>query len=585
MTPFQKRLFLFLSVAIALTRFLAVARTLFDWDEALFCLGIQEFDVAEYRPHPPGYPLFVAAAKVVHLLGVPEFRSLQVVVVLGALALFPALFLLAREIGFDFTTSACGAAIFAFLPNVWTYGGTGFSDVPATALGFAACALLLRGRRDSRAYILGAVVLGAAAGFRPLTLLAGAVPALLATWERIKARAFGAVATAILLGGAVVAGSYFGAALASSSVLEFVEAVQKQSKWVREVDSWHNPRRGPLVNVAKTFFLFPVQQKTYMTGLALLAMVSCLAASVQRRFGVLLLTLAMFGPIALLSWLDLDINTAARYAVSFMAVHALLAADGLRVIGRQPRVQAALAAAVVLVFALWTLPALRTQRTTDAPPVAALEWIRRNVETSSTVYVSMAFHPHAELMLPKHSVVFFESTAEIPLMAGKAWVVDWRLVPDGMNFVRPHDVLWKIIRRRNFETSVSRVASIIGYGEGWYAPEGDEPKTFRWMAKDSHAMLPPFPGRGRISIRAHVPVDAIQPPPAIEIYVNGTLRDRFLASRADLERAWVVESRADAPNDLRIVTSATMSPSRGGRSLDTRELGLRVDALRWTPLP
>ncbi len=560
-----------------------MARTLFDWDEALFSLGVEEFDVAQFRPHPPGYPLFVAAAKAVHLLGVSEFRSLQVIVLLGAVALFPALFLLAREIGFDFTTSACGAAIFAFLPNVWVYGGTGFSDVPATALAFAACALVLRGRRESRAYVLGAIVLGVAAGFRPPLLLIGAVPALMATWHRVRARAFGAVAAAVLLGGAIAGGSYLGAALASSSVHEFVEVLRIQSKYVRDVDSWHNPGRGPLVNVAKTFFLFPVQQTAQMIGLALLAMVSVADAIVKRRFAVLL-TLMMFGPIAVMSWLELDVNTAARYAISYMAVHALLAADGLRIMAR-PRVQASLAAVVVGVFFIWTWPALRTQRTTDAPPAAALGWIRRNVPVDSPVYVHASFQPLASFLLPRHHVVLYESPGEIPLMSGQSWVVDWRIANDGMNFVRPHNALWKIIRRRNFETSLSRVSNIIGFGEGWYSQEGAGNDAFHWMAKESFAKLPPFPGKGRLSLRAYVPLDSIQPAPAIEIYMNGALLDRVVASQAEFDRTFVVESRVDAANELRIVTSATMNPSRQGKSLDTRELGLRVNALRWTPLP
>jgi len=583
MSSVQKRIILLLTGVIALTRFLAVARTLFDWDEALFSFGVRDYDVALYHPHPPGYPLFVAAAKVVHVLGVSEFRSLQVIVLLGAVALFPALFFLAREIGFDFTTSTCGAAIFAFLPNVWVYGGTGFSDVPATALGFAACALLLRGRRDARAYILGAILLGVAAGFRPSNLLIGAVPALMTTWHRLKARQLRSVAAAILLGGAVVAGSYLGAALASSSIHDSIEAIRIQSKYVRDVDSWRNPTREPLLVAAKHFFLFPVDKRQEMMGLALLSIVSLLAATVQRRLPAFL-TLATFGPFAVLAWLNLDVNTASRYAISYMAVHALLAADGLRIVGRQPRVQAALTAVVVLVFSIWTWPALRTQRRTDAPPVAALEWVRRNVPPETTTYVNAALSPQVAFLLPRHKIVMFESTSEIPLRSGQSWVVDWHIVSGGMNFVRPHNSLWNIIRRRNFEISVSRVASIIGFGDGWYPQEGEGAEAFHWMSNESHTTLPPVRGKGRLSIRMYVPIDTIQPPPTIEIDLNGALLDRFVGSEAEISRSWIVESRTDVPNELRIVTSATVNMSRVSHSLDTRELGLRINALTWTPL-
>jgi hypothetical protein len=584
MTPFQKRILILLTVVIGLTRLLAVARSLFDWDEALFSLGVQEYDVSLHHPHPPGYPLFIAAAKLVHLCGIPEFRSLQVIVVLGAFCIFPALFLLAREIGFEFSTSVCGAAIFAFLPNVWIYGGTGFSDVPATALGFGACALLLRGRRDSHAYLLGAILLGAAAGIRPTNLLIGAVPALLATWDRLKARAFGAVAVGILFGALIVGGSYLGAAQASSSVDDYLNAVRMQSKYVREVDSWHNPGRRPLSDVAKTFFLFPFAQRVQLGALAVFALVSLTSAVVKRRAAPLL-TLIMFGPFAVLAWLNLDVETAARYAISYMAVHALLAADGLTYVAPAAlsrRVQSIMTALIIGVFCVWTWPALRTQRTTDAPPAAALEWIQRNVSPSSSVYVHGAYGPHAVFLLPKHQVVFFETTDEISMVSGESWVVDWRIVPGGMNFVRPRNSLWKIIRRRNFETSVSRVASIIRFGDGWYDQEGEGATVFRWMSREGRAALPSLAGSGRLSLRMYVPLDAIQPPPVIDVYMNEVLVEHIVTAAPDIERSWIVASRKDAPNELRIVTSATVNPSREGKSTDTRELGLRIDSLAWT---
>jgi hypothetical protein len=292
----------------------------------------------------------------------------------------------------------------------------------------------------------------------------------------------------------------------------------------------------------------------------------------------------MFAPFATLAWLNLDVNTASRYAISYMAVHALLAADGLRALGRQPRTQSALTAAVVVVFFVWTWPALRTQRVTDPPPTAALEWVRRNVPVSSPVFVSGAFGPQATFLLPGHQVIFFDDPSEIALMSGTSWVVDWRIVQGGMNFVRPRNALWKIIRRRNFEASVSRLANLITFGDGWYAQEGEGATFFRWMSREAHATLPSLPGSGRLSLKIYVPVDAIRPPPTIEIALNGAVVDRFIGSEADIERSWNVPSLSNAPNQLRIRTSATVNPSRVSGSADTRDLGLRINALTWTPL-
>jgi len=41
-------------------------RTLEDLDSINFALGVRHFDVAEHQPHPPGYPLYILAAKGAH---------------------------------------------------------------------------------------------------------------------------------------------------------------------------------------------------------------------------------------------------------------------------------------------------------------------------------------------------------------------------------------------------------------------------------------------------------------------------------------------------------------------------------------
>ena len=38
-------------------------RTLEDEDSINFALGVESFDVAAHRPHPPGYPVYIALAK------------------------------------------------------------------------------------------------------------------------------------------------------------------------------------------------------------------------------------------------------------------------------------------------------------------------------------------------------------------------------------------------------------------------------------------------------------------------------------------------------------------------------------------
>ena len=52
-------LLLFLVAHLAL-----LPRTLEDLDSINFALGVRQFDVAGHQPHPPGDPVYIAAAKM-----------------------------------------------------------------------------------------------------------------------------------------------------------------------------------------------------------------------------------------------------------------------------------------------------------------------------------------------------------------------------------------------------------------------------------------------------------------------------------------------------------------------------------------
>src|ERR1044071_7308928 len=119
LTRGQKLLFNILAVAIALTRIPALSMTLHDWDETLFAFGVSEYDVQPHHPHPPGYPLFIAAAKVARLFTDTDFHALQAVATLASMLVFPAAFLFARELRFRTPFAFCVAAMTAFLPSVW----------------------------------------------------------------------------------------------------------------------------------------------------------------------------------------------------------------------------------------------------------------------------------------------------------------------------------------------------------------------------------------------------------------------------------------------------------------------------------
>ncbi|HUR80532.1 MAG TPA: hypothetical protein VM733_07185, partial [Thermoanaerobaculia bacterium] len=140
----------------AIARWPAKSLTLWDWDEALFALALRHYDVTAYHPHPPGFPLFIALAKLIPLHG---FHALQAIVFASSLFVFPAMFFLARSLRAPAKVAIGAGLLLAFFPNVWFYGGTALSDVPSMVLVVVACALLLRGN-----VIAGSIVLAIAAG-------------------------------------------------------------------------------------------------------------------------------------------------------------------------------------------------------------------------------------------------------------------------------------------------------------------------------------------------------------------------------------------------------------------------------------
>jgi hypothetical protein len=338
-----------------------------------------------------------------------------------------------------------------------------------------------------------------------------------------------------------------------------------------------------LPDAAKTFFLWPIHQRQHMTWLTGFALLGVVAVLVQRRWR-LLMPLAIFAPLMITSWLNLDIEAAGRYAIAYLAVHAIFAAHALGVIGRRSGVQCALAAVFVIVFAAWTWPGVLLQRTEAAPHTAALLWVQQNVARETPVYVHGGLGPHARYLLKDHQISFFEEVEVIAQVAPEALAVQPAIVESAVQtFVWPRDnPLWKIVRRRNFEASVIRLATVVDFGTGWYAMEGSGSAIFRWMGRESHASLPPLPGSGTLSMRLFVPIDTI-PPPTIEVWLNEVLLERFVGSSATIEKSWTVASRRDAPNDLRIATSGVAVPARVRESSDTRELGLRMDGISWMP--
>src|SRR6266513_413272 len=68
-----------LTVLVALSRFAALSKSIWDWDEGLFCLALRDYNLVFHHPHPPGFPLFIGAAKLIRLVVGDDFHALRTV--------------------------------------------------------------------------------------------------------------------------------------------------------------------------------------------------------------------------------------------------------------------------------------------------------------------------------------------------------------------------------------------------------------------------------------------------------------------------------------------------------------------------
>lgn len=542
MEPLTRRdwlAFLALSLAVAATRFLAVAKSLWDWDEALFALAVQHYNVTAYHPQPPGFPVFIAAAKLLPFDD--PFRALQFVTVAASLFVFPAMFFLAREAGAPKPVAYAAALLLAFTPNVWFYGGTALSDVPSLVLTITACALILRGRRSAGSLLLGGLVLGIAAGIRPQSLLIAAAPLVMAFLSRRKW-----TIVAVLIAGVIVAASYGTAAHLSGGWDVYRETLERHETYIRQTDSFLASSRPSLLRVADDFFVRPYRALPINIAITLLVLLGLV-----RRQKHVLLMLATFGPFCLFAWLYLDYHSASRFSVAYIPLFAFLAANGIDTIARRfPRAAAAALAVVITMMIAWTVPALHTVRTTSSPPVAAMRWIDEREDPRTTIVCfDDRLGPHAALLLAR-----FERCAasSLPpaLWASRARLLFVREGDGAVTFTRPPT---RLVRDRYFITSVLEANRIV-FGEGWREEEGSITQPYRWLDARSVIILPPAKrARLLLILRGNT----------ASVYLNGKLLTR------DLD--WSGEVEGSERSELVI---------------ETRDGGpMRLDRLEWSPLP
>lgn len=596
LTPRQRLFIIALAIVVAATRFLAVSHSMWDWDEALFASALRHYDVAQHHPHPPGFPLFFALAKLARLVIHDDFHALRAISILASLFVFPAMFALARSLRFRFRTCVVAALLFSFLPNVWYWGGTGFTDELALVTALAGAALLLRDDRRRGTYLTGCVFFAATMLVRAQNVLL-AWPWIVATWRRLRMRRRAEVVAGTALIVILVVTGY-GIAAKLTGFEEYIFATKWHQHYVATVDGALNPTRIPMRYLLYDFLFDPFHSPA-ASGV-MFAFVFIAFARPRRAHVDVLLT---FLPNFFLAWFLLNPSGISRLSLAYIACNVLLAADGMDVVASffASRVRALprerLAAAVQGIFAavvigrsvVWVWPGLREVRRTDSPPVQAMRWIRQNVPRSGKIYMLGGLEPFTAYFLPDYRIVpvpddFDPSKAPSET---NAYVVSDHpsALAQAIKFRRPRKHLWALFNRRYFEASVVPITGWIKFGAGWYGDEeGAEGEWWRWMGKESHTLLGPLGRRAMLGFVATFPLDA-EPAPTVTIAFDGNVVDRFAPKRRDVERSYIVQSRIGAPDELVISVDQAVNPARMHHGDDARDLGLQLHRILWNAAP
>jgi hypothetical protein len=154
------------ALAVALGRLLLRPAWPDDYDAIGFVRAVEHFDLAALQPHFPGYPIYVAAAKALHAIGLQPLVAAQAVSAIAAGATAAALFACGRALA----SAAAGwiaLALFAVAALPFRLGTAALSDATAIAFAAIAAASLCRGWRATAA-LCAALVVGTRASDWPL---------------------------------------------------------------------------------------------------------------------------------------------------------------------------------------------------------------------------------------------------------------------------------------------------------------------------------------------------------------------------------------------------------------------------------
>ncbi len=388
---------------IVASRFLAIAASPGEIDEAVFAGAVTHFDLFDLSPQAPGFPVWILLGRALLPFCVTPFNALATASTVLAAAGMLALWAFGRRIVGGWAALA-GVVFAAALPVVWINGGRAFSDTPATALflGALACLAIADERRSpnqtrwremiaarrARLLAVAAGLLAAAgAGVRPHLVLAFG-PVLLLWAGRLGMRWDRRDAVVSFIGAGLAGTAAWFAwlfAQAGGSTGLFASLAERAGFRSQALAT------GTLGTLVDSFVVRDFLSPRRAAVVFAVAAVGVVALALKRRRGAVDL-LVILVPTFLSLWI-LHSRAMSRYSVPFVLVLALAVGAGLEAILRKGPLAflAALFAAGLYAREAW--PDVRASANEETPPIAAIRALERWVHPGrETIVADGDFH-------------------------------------------------------------------------------------------------------------------------------------------------------------------------------------------------
>ncbi|MCC7123976.1 MAG: DUF2723 domain-containing protein [Acidobacteria bacterium] len=452
MTP--RRVLTALAIVIGLAHLPFLASTLEDIDSVNFALGVRDFDVAAHRPHPPGYPVYIAMGKVAAAIvgavsgaaapSTIEARALSLLSWLAAM-LLPFLvyrvFAAARAVrdqtppwtGLDAPALAT-AALTLTNPLIWTMTVRPMSDLPGLTLALAAQACLLTAwwwqtppadgdRRlepemtamSGRMLVVGALLAGLAIGLRTQTLWLTAPVLLAVLVDRIGRGVAGALIGATMTSAIGALAWAVPLVVVSGGMQEYLAALGTQAgeDFASGEMLYLNPAPRLIALALVHTFIDPWDG--WLLALPVLALAAAGAVHLLWRDRRTLALVAAMGVPYLVFHLLFQDTSFIRYAMPLVPMVAFLAVQGAALVSARAVIP--VAAALSLAAVAVATPTTMTYATAPAPAVQVLDAI--NAEAAKSPPGALAMHQTFQRPLEAERVTV---TPQLPSPPRREWL-------------------------------------------------------------------------------------------------------------------------------------------------------------------